>query len=389
MPYAHRETIYDADTHMMETPDWVAQFADPAIRPRLEKFGEGLHEFLQRTENAVANHAARERDPVARAALEAGFMEMRNKGVDALGAFDPEERRRANDLLGFKAQIVFPTAAYNQVVAASDEEVLLGGIQALNRGMQAFCAADPRMIGIGYVPLRCGAGTALRMLDGVLAAGFRIVALDTIPPKNGQGFTHPDYDPVWARIQEADVPIALHVGLDGGWDPVPRAFFENGRTYKPAVGDAPRDALSYMSIAYNAELFLSAMIFDGVFERFPRLRIGAIELGASWVISWMRHLDQAHRAFRRIQDLSEVKMAPSDYVRRHLKLTPFAGEDIGWLLRSGAEDLLMFASDYPHHEGTDDPIGRFERTMDDVAEPIREKFYAGNFRDYLGAQLPD
>ena len=388
MPYAHRETIYDADTHMMETPDWIGRFADPAIRPRLAKFGDGLDDFLARTENAVARHAARQTDPAAREALEAEFMAMKNKGVDALGAFDPAERRRANDLLGFKAQIVFPTAAYNQVVAARERDVLLGGIRALNRGMRAYCEGDPRMIGIAYVPLGCGAEVATQMLDEVLSEGFGIVALDTIPPEEGQGFTHPDYDRVWAQIEEADVPIALHVGLDGGWDPVPRAFFNNGRSYKPAVGDAPRDALSYMSIAYNAELFLSAMIFDGVLERFPRLRIGAIELGASWVVSWMRHLDQAHRAFRRIQDLSDVKMAPSDYVRRHLKLTPFAGEDIGWLLRSGAEDLLMFSSDYPHHEGTDDPIGRFERTMDGVTEPVREKFYAENFRAYLGSQLP-
>ena len=388
MPYAHRDTIYDADTHIMETPDWIARFADPAIRPRLEKFADGLDEFLQSTKNAVANHAARQHDTAARESLEAGFMEMRNKGVDALGAFDPEERCRANDLLGFKAQIVFPTFAYNQVVAARDEEVLLGGVRALNRGLKHYCDADSRMIGVAYVPLGCGPATAVEMLNEVIAEGCRIVAIDTIPPKNGMGFTHPDYDAFWARIQEADLPIALHVGLDGGWDPVPRAFFENGRSYKPAIGDAPRDAVSYMSIAYNAELFLSALIFDGVFERFPRLRIGAIELGASWVISWMRHLDQAHRAFRRIQDLSEVKMAPSDYVRRHLKLTPFAGEDIGWLLRSGAEDLLMFSSDYPHHEGTDDPIGRFERTMDDVSEPVREKFYAENFRVYMGSQFP-
>ena len=388
MPYAHRETIYDADTHMMETPDWIGRFADPAIRPRLAKFGDGLEDFLERTENAVAKHEARQTDPSAREALESEFMAMKNKGVDALGAFDPAERRRANDLLGFKAQIVFPTAAYNQVVAARERDVLLGGIRALNRGMQVYCEGDRRMIGIAYIPLRCGADIAVQMLDEVLAEGFRIVALDTIPPEEGQGLTHPDYDRVWAQIEEADVPIALHVGLDGGWDPVPRAFFNNGRSYKPAVGDAPRDALSYMSIAYNAELFLSALIFDGVLERFPRLRIGAIELGASWVVSWMRHLDQAHRAFRRIQDLSEVKMAPSDYVRRHLKLTPFAGEDIGWLLRSGAEDLLMFSSDYPHHEGTDDPIGRFERTMDGVSEPVREKFYADNFRAYLGSQLP-
>ena len=48
----------------------------------------------------------------------------------------------------------------------------------------------------------------------------------------------------------------------------------------------------------------------------------------------------------------------------------------------------MFSSDYPHHEGTDDPIGRFERTMEGISEPVREKFYAANFRDYMGSRLP-
>ena len=387
MAYAHREIIFDADTHMMETPDWIAGFADPGIRPRLQVFGDGLPEFQQRTADAVSAHAARQNDPAAREALEAGFMAMDNKGVGALGAFDRDERRTANDLLGFAAQIVFPTVAFDQVTAARDEDVLLGGVRALNRGLRYYCEDDDRMIEIAYVPLGCGVATAVQMLDELIDDGCRIVALDTIPPKGGMAFTHPDYDAVWARIQEADLPIALHVGIDGDWDPVPRAFFENGRSYKPAVGDAPRDAVSYMSIAYNAELFLAAMIFDGVLERFPGLRIGVIELGASWIISWMQHLDQAHRAFRRQQDLSEVTMPPSDYIRRHVKITPFAGEDIGWLLRSGAEDLLMFASDFPHHEGTDDPIGRFERTMTDVDESVREKFYATNFQEYLGGQL--
>jgi predicted TIM-barrel fold metal-dependent hydrolase len=142
-----------------------------------------------------------------------------------------------------------------------------------------------------------------------------------------------------------------------------------------------------MGIQYNAELFLAAMIFDGVFHRFPKLRVAVVELGASWVVSWMKHMDQAYRAFRRLQDLSQVQMQPSEYVYKHIKVTPFAGEDVGWLLNSGAEDLLLFASDYPHHEGTDDPIGRFEKTMDGVSEPVRQKFYADNFRSLLGSRL--
>ena len=97
----------------------------------------------------------------------------------------------------------------------------------------------------------------------------------------------------------------------------------------------------------------------------------------------MQRLDQAHRAFRRLQDLSNVKMKPSDYVQRQIKVTPFAGEDIDWILTHGGEDLLMFASDYPHHEGTDDPIGRFEKTMANTSEPLKQKFYTDNFKSFI------
>ena len=73
-------------------------------------------------------------------------------------------------------------------------------------------------------------------------------------------------------------------------------------------------------------------------------------------------------------------MRPSEYVQRQIKVTPFAGEDINWILTNGGEDLLMFASDYPHHEGTDDPIGRFEKTMIDTSENLKQKFYTDNFK---------
>ena len=82
-----------------------------------------------------------------------------------------------------------------------------------------------------------------------------------------------------------------------------------------------------------------------------------------------------------------MKMQPSEYVQKHIKVTPFAGEDIGWLLSTDAQDLLLFASDYPHHEGTDDPIARFEKTMDGVGEIAKQKFYTDNFRALLGSRL--
>ena len=388
MVYAHRKEIYDADSHMMETPDWISNYADPKIRPHLEPFVGGRKGALAEIKQAINDFESRQKDPEIFQKAQKEFMSMKHKGWNGLGAFDKKERSLANDLLGFKGQIVFPTSAFNQVIEAKDQEIFEGGVRALNRGLSDFCKDDIRLYGCAYIPLGLGPNKALEFLKEALKSNFSIVLIDTIAPIEGISFTHPDYDKVWSLIQEADLAITLHVGVDGGYSPVPKSFYKNASSV-PAhkEGDAPGDALSYMAIQYNAELFLAAMIFDGVLERFPKLRIGVIELGASWIISWMKHLDQSYKAFRKLQDMSVLKLLPSEYVLRQIKVTPFAGEDIGWILTSGAEDLLMFASDYPLHEGTDDPIGRFEKTMDGLSEEIRNKFYSDNFKSFLGSHL--
>ncbi|MEO0982271.1 MAG: amidohydrolase family protein [Pseudomonadota bacterium] len=388
MAYAHRDIIYDADTHMMERPDWIAEFADPDIRPRLAPFLEGKEDVLPRVEDALEQFKARQADPAMAAEAAERFMGWDHKGWHGLGSFDAAERVRVNDLLGFSGHIVFPTTAFEQVCAAKEPEVFVGGVRALNRGLDAFCGVDKRMYGAAYLPLGLGPDASAELLDEIVAAGFSVVLVDTVAPDGGKSFTHPDYDPIWSRLEGERIAVTLHVGANGGYTPVPASFYDNAReTPPPDEGDAPRDALGFMAIQYNAELFLSAMIFDGVLEKFPKLKIGVVELSAEWMISWIKRLDMSWRSFRRRQDLSHLSMAPSDYVTRQIKATPFPGEDIGWILRSGGEDLLMFASDYPHHEGTDDPIGRYERTMDGVSEAAKQKFYCDNFRDLLGPRL--
>lgn len=388
MTYAHRDHIFDADTHMMEPAYWLSEFADKKTKPFITPLGAKHPEALAKAEQALEAYHKRQADPQLLAELEASFMSMAQKGFVSLGAFDRDERKRINDLLGFDGHIVFPTTSFDQVQGATQPDVFSGSVEALNRGLHYFCEADKRMLAAAYVPFRFGPEAALGHVESAITQDFSVIMIDTVAPAGTRAFTHPDFDPVWARIQDAELAVTIHVGTDGGWDPVPLSFYNNGGSV-PAhkEADAPRDALAYMSIQYNAELFLAAMIFDGVFERFPRLRVAVVELGASWIISWMKQLDQSFKAFRRLQDLSQVKMQPSDYVLKHIKLTPFAGEDIGWLLKSGAEDMLMFASDYPHHEGSDDPIARFERTMDGVGEPVRQKFYTDNFKAFIGPRL--
>ena len=388
MTYAHRKDIYDADTHMMEHPEWIYNFADKDIKEHLEPIVEGDEDVLKRIDKALANFELRQSSPSILQKAKEQFMGWNHKGWEGLGAFNAEERKIANDLLGFKAHIVFPTSAFDQVLAAKEDRIILGGVEALNRGMASFCSVDSRMYGAAYIPFAFGEDIALKLLKDAISQGFSVIMIDTIAPKGKKAFTHPDFDIVWQEIQDNDVAITLHVGADNSWDPVPLSFYNNGgKVPAHKEVDAPRDALAYMGISYNAELFLASMIFDGVFSRFPKLRVGVVELGASWIISWMKHLDQSYRAFRRLQDLSQVKKLPSEYVQDHIKITAFPGEDIGWLLDNGASDLLMFASDYPHYEGTDDPISRFEKTMISSSTEQKEKFYTDNFKHLIGSHI--
>ena len=388
MTYAHREQIYDADTHMMERPDWIAEFSDSTIKSHLQPFVGGKEEILKQIDTAIKSFKERGSNQDISNKANKNFMSMEHKGWNGLGAFDSKERKLANDLLGFEAYILFPTSSFNQVIAAKEQKILMGGIQALNRGLATFCKEDKRMFPTAYIPLGLGPDIAKKFVDEAISMDFSIILIDTVAPRGQISFTHPDYNTFWATVQDADLSVTLHVGADGGYSPVPKSFYDNKKKVPTHVeGDAPNDALAYMAIQYNAELFLSAMIFDGVLERFPKLRIGVVELGASWIISWMKHLDQSYKPFRKFQDLSQLKLLPSEYVLRQIKVTPFAGEDIGWILNSGGEDLLMFASDYPHHEGTDDPIGRFERSMEGVNENQRSKFYTKNFKSLLGSHL--
>jgi predicted TIM-barrel fold metal-dependent hydrolase len=141
-----------------------------------------------------------------------------------------------------------------------------------------------------------------------------------------------------------------------------------------------------MLLSIGPQQFLTALVFDGVFERFPRLRGGVIELGAGWVPEYLRMLDLSQKIFKRTDpSVARLPIKASEYIRRAVKFTPFPGENVGRLIKDAGDDLFMFSSDYPHPEGTDDPIGRFERTFHDISEEAKNKFYSGNFQKMMAA----
>jgi hypothetical protein len=181
--------------------------------------------------------------------------------------------------------------------------------------------------------------------------------------------SHVGLDAVWAKAQEAGIPIVFHVG--GGGRLVDPMIFENGLPPVPDFhgGDGNFRSVDYIAIQYPVMQVLGTLIIDGVLDRFPTLRFGVIEQGGTWLPGLMRTLDSAADAFRRNEErLQQLELRPSEYFTRQVRVTPYPHEDAGWIIEQSGDDICMFSSDYPHVEGGRNPLGRFERSLAPVSE---------------------
>ncbi len=198
--------IFDADSHLMETPEWLGGFADEGVRRRLaplglEGAGAGAAELMASLPELWESHRHQAIGPEVLKGP---------KGWMAPGALDTEVRSRVLDALGIDAQLVFPTFALAHFSRSKEPDLLYGGTDALNRAMAAFCGPDPRLKAVGYLPLNDPA-RAVQTLEEALEAGVAALWVPSDAPGDFSP-THRDLDPVWARLAEAGVPFVLHVG---------------------------------------------------------------------------------------------------------------------------------------------------------------------------------
>jgi len=203
--------------------------------------------------------------------------------------------------------------------------------------------------------------------------------------------SHVGFDPLWAMAAEAGVPIVFHLGSS---ELAPMTFHDNGLPLETffAGGDVPRmGSVEYISSPMSVMQILAAMVVDGVLHRHPDLRIGLIELGASWLPGYLHFLDSAHTAFGKSEKrLQKLDLRASDYVKRQVRVTPFCHENVGWLIQQVGPDMTLFSSDYPHIEGGRNPIARFESSLDayGIGADERDSFYEHNFVDLMGGRVP-
>ena len=390
--------VHDADAHIMEPPGWLRDHADPGVRDRIAPLrypgGNELRqtgdpdEQLADLDDAFVRLRQRHASDEYRDAEAAEIMNRKN--FAATGSFVAEDRPRALDLLGFASQLVFNTFHNRRLrdwEHGGDPELAIGAARAHNRGMVEFCSVDERLLPSCYVPLADVEQAGPMASEAIEMGAAALLVASGCPPTHSP--SHVGLDPVWAAASEARIPVVFHVGGTG--DLIDPNYFRNGLPIPPDFhgGEENFRSVDYMGIPGPPAQTLSTLIFDGVLERFPDLRIGVIEQGAVWVPSWMRQMESAFDAFARHEErLKNLSLRPSDYVRRQIRCTPYPTEDVGWIIAQAGPEVCLFSSDYPHVEGGRRPIERFEKSLAGASDAARQAFYHDNFVDLMGAALP-
>ncbi|MBO6655417.1 MAG: amidohydrolase family protein [Pseudomonadales bacterium] len=383
MPYIEERLVHDADSHLMEMTDCLDPYFEKSLLKRYREHPNLGVRVANRLETEEAEK--RQQDEAFRSG--AGENIMLRKNYDAQGAFLQADRPAAVDHLGVASQLVFTTFCLGNFGfdQSNDMALCYGAADAHNRMMTDFCRIDKRLLATAYVPLEdfdraeATAKTAIEM-------GAKALMVPSWCPQN-HAPSHIGLLPVWAMAEEAGLPILFHVG---GEEKLNLTYKENGL---PPVkdfhgGDANFTSISYFPISTSVQQTLATLIIDGIFDKFPNLKWGAIELGASWLPGWLRNMDSAANAFVRNEErLQKLSAKPSEIARRQLRVTPYPHEDAGWIIRNSFDEMCLFSTDYPHVEGGRNPMKRFGETLEGMSNSTLEHFYADNFIDMMGEGL--
>jgi predicted TIM-barrel fold metal-dependent hydrolase len=268
-------------------------------------------------------------------------------------------------LSGFAYNLLLPDLALRQEV-----------LRTCNRWLAETCAAAPdRLLPVTAVEYS-DLDFAVAELEQMRALGSRIFLIPAYPV-NGVPPAHPSWDRVWSAAVSLGMTPMLHTGFermrfDPGW-----ANLGGDATLLRMVGGAHRH-VAPMTLLY-------ALIYSGVFERFPALTLLLAEVGTGWLPYLYREIDD------RVSPVAELfvgkwtlPLRPSEYLARNVRATPLsAGNDqpITQIMRELPDDMIVFSSDFPHFEGFTDPVGHYSEALAELPAARRERFYGGSIAD--------
>ncbi len=338
--------IFDSDTHVGPIINVLDPFMTEAEKKRLEGWSEfrvenkkghvtynrGQRRYRRKLGMAVADTAP--------AGYMAGFTGVAKKReVTPLCDADSAERIKDMDYEGVDVNLTLPSGWFGTFTAHDDVPLEAGMYRAYHRWMEAYCGKFPDRL--GGVILACGRDIK-SAVEEIHRWGKSRWAWGVLPyAPYGMPLDHPDFEPVWAAAAEHDLAITLHT-------------FTVMPPYAPGGTDNWENLFLQRSAAHPwcGMRNMASLIGSGLMDRYPKLRIGTLEAGHGWLPFWMARLDEHARTIR--SEIPNLKMLPSEYVMsgryfqsieipEGLKLTNAVTDIVG-------EDVLMYASDYPHGE---------------------------------------
>ncbi|MGO9057698.1 MAG: amidohydrolase family protein [Candidatus Binataceae bacterium] len=358
--------LISADDHVQEPPDtWQkrvpARFRDRAPKVVRTEQGDAWVIDGQATTLGMEVQAGKK------------FEEYKATGetYDSIrkGSFDPVERLKDMDIDGVDAQVLYSNTGTFRLLHLADVELQAACMRAYNDFLSEFCSTDlERLAGIGMV---CA--------DDVEEAKREAKRIATLPGLHGvilplyprmDPLNSDIYDPLWAVVQDLDLPVHVHVAVG---DP---------RLSKPLGNDNPHIHGAYPA-AMNDNFMgtyeaLSKVIFGGMLERFPRLKFVLVEARIGWLPFFLERSDNVYQRHRHWSKL-QLKEKPSFYFHRQVYAT-FIEDRAGIEARHRiGVGNIMWSSDYPHTDTTWPNSRKYiEDTFQGVNEEDRHKMLVGN-----------
>lgn len=288
-------------------------------------------------------------------------------------------RLKTMDKQGIHGALVFPTLASVIEERLNHKPAVMNALfHSLNMwtAEEWGFARDNRMFSVPMITLT-DLDMAIQELEFVLKSGARVVGVRPAPVPNIAGsrsFGYPEFDPFWARVEEAGIFVCLHAS-DSGYDKIARWWTGGRSEWKAFEQDAFQ--LTLDGLGRPVSDAISALICHGVLDRFPKLRIVSVENGADWVGPLLHRLDKAYGKMPKA-----FSKPPRETFRENFFVAPFYEDDPIELTEHIPANRILFGSDFPHPEGLAEPLDYLKEFDKFGAEDIK-KIFSTNLKGLL------
>ena len=372
--------IIDADSHFMEPLDLWEQHIDPQYRPRCLRFEQDpkSNRYAVAVEDMRIDHSGDlSIEELLGVAVGYGQKESGQglKSFDWTQAFshsleDMEQRIHFLDVEGIEGQFIYPTLGLLWEDLVEDPDLAAAHCRAYNRWAVETCQGRlDRLYPLGHISLR-NPVAAVEEIQRLAKAGVHGVFVGALPI-DGKSFGHPDFDPVWATAQECDIAVGLHL--------VVHAKYIGNEWYSDRD---PGFMFLSMNVIQDPRMALTTMIYDGVFERFPRLRVATIESASGWVAEWLDRMDYR---FSYMGHTCQMKRPASEYFARNIWISADPSErTLPHMIELVGDDKFFVGSDYPHAEGFTEPVKKTRESLARLPEASVNKILGENAATFFG-----